>query len=80
LGTLASCALLLAGAAAAAARVDEPARLLATLGVVALLATPAFGLIATALELRSDQPRSAALALVVLAVLAVAAGIAVISR
>ena len=44
-----------------------------TLGVMALLATPAAGLIATALELQVRQPRVALLALAVLGLLAVAA-------
>ena len=48
----------------------------ATAGVVALLATPAVGLLSTAVELRSYQPRVAALAVVVLAILIGAALIA----
>jgi hypothetical protein len=79
-GTLISCAFFLAGLVAAAARLDEPARLLATTGVLVLLATPALGLVVTSFELRPVQPRSALLALVVLGVLGAAAGIALISR
>lgn len=41
-------------------------------GVAILLATPAVSLVATALELRAEQPRSALLALLVLGVLGVA--------
>ena len=79
-GTLVSCAFFLAGLVAAAARLDEPARLLATLGVLVLLATPAVGLVVTWLELRPFQPRSALLALVVLGVLGAATGIALLTR
>ena len=48
----------------------------ATAGVVALLATPALGLLSTAVELRSYQPRVAALAVAVLAILLGAAVVA----
>ena len=75
-----SAALLVTGLALAAARLDEPARLVATAGVITLLATPALGLIVTALELRPLQPRSAGLALVVLGVLAIATVIALLTR
>jgi hypothetical protein len=43
------------------------------LGVLILLATPAAGLLSSALELRASQPRTALVALIVLAVLIVAA-------
>lgn len=46
------------------------------LGVLALLATPVAGLIATAFELRQVQPRGALLALAVLGLLSVAAVLA----
>jgi uncharacterized membrane protein len=46
------------------------------LGILILLATPAAGLLASALELRRDQPRTALVALVVLAVLGLAASAA----
>jgi hypothetical protein len=46
------------------------------LGVLLLLATPAAGLVATALELRRDEGRVAWLALAVLAVLGLAVAIA----
>ncbi len=48
----------------------------ATAGVIALLATPALGLLASAFELRSYQPRVAALAIVVLLILGAATVIA----
>ena len=48
----------------------------ATAGVVTLLATPALGLLSSAFELRSYQPRVAALAVVVLTILLGAALIA----
>ncbi|MDQ3938483.1 MAG: DUF1634 domain-containing protein [Chloroflexota bacterium] len=47
------------------------------LGVLVLLATPAVGLVASFLEMRRLQPRSASLALVVLAILTVATAVAV---
>lgn len=43
------------------------------LGVLSIMATPAAGLVASALEMRRLQPRAAVLALVVLAILATAA-------
>ncbi len=46
------------------------------LGVLVLLMTPAAGLLASAVELRRDQPRTALVALVVLAVLVSAAAAA----
>ena len=79
-GTLVSAALFVAGLAAAAARLDEPSRLLATAGVITLLATPVFGLVVTAVELRPLQPRSAVLALLVIGVLGVATAVALVSR
>jgi uncharacterized membrane protein len=48
------------------------------LGVLTLLATPAAGLVASALELRRTEPRTALVALVVLAVLVAAAGAALV--
>ncbi len=79
-GTLISVAFFMGGLVAAAARLDEPARVLATAGVVALLATPVAGLVVTALEMRPLQPRSAILALVVLGVLGLATVIALLTR
>lgn len=46
------------------------------LGVLVLLATPAVGLVASAIELRRLQPRTAIVALIVLAVLVAAAVVA----
>jgi hypothetical protein len=54
--------------------------LLSSVGVVALLATPAAGLVATFLELRLPQPRAAQMALVVLAVLALSTLVALVTR
>jgi hypothetical protein len=79
-GTFISCVFYLGGLVAAAARLDELAKLLATAGVLVLLATPAIGLVVTSLELRPLQPRSSLLALVVLGVLATATVIALVTR
>jgi hypothetical protein len=49
---------------------------MSTVGVLAILATPAVALVSTALELREDQPQAAMLAVGVLGVLAVAVGVA----
>ena len=78
--TVVSVLLFLGGLVATAAGIAEPARLLATAGVVVLLATPVLGLIVTAVELRPLQPRSAVLALVVLVVLAIATVVALLTR
>ena len=79
-GTLVSAALFVAALALAAARFQEPATFAANGGVVALLLTPAAGLVATALELRGLQPRAARLAALALAILALAALVALVSR
>jgi uncharacterized membrane protein len=50
----------------------------ATLGVAALIATPALGLVATALEYRSIDRRSSLLALVVLGVLGTSLAVALV--
>jgi hypothetical protein len=50
------------------------------LGVLALLVTPAAGLLTSALEMRRLQPRSATLALVVLGILLAAGGTALVTR
>lgn len=75
-GTLAASALLAAGLVLDVAGAAETAATIAAAGVIALLATPALGLITTYWELRSRRPGSAMLALVVLGVLAVATVIA----
>jgi hypothetical protein len=79
-GSMISAALFVGGLVSAAARLPEFATLLANLGVVTLLATPALGLITTFVELRRLQPRSAWLAVVVLLVLGVATTVALVSR
>ncbi|CAN5834271.1 hypothetical protein BH24CHL6_BH24CHL6_17240 [soil metagenome] len=48
------------------------------LGVLVLLATPAAGLLVTAIETRRGEPMTALLALVVLAILALATGFALV--
>lgn len=57
-----------------------PGRDWSNAGVITLLATPAAGLVATALELRHVQPRSAALALAVLGILAIAVAVALLGQ
>ena len=79
-GTMVSAALFGSSLVAAAAQLNEASRLLGLGGVLVLLATPALGLVVTAVELRQLQPRASFLALVVLGVLAVAAAVAVLSR
>jgi len=50
------------------------------LGVLTILATPAVALVSTALELRKGQPQASLLAVGVLAVLAVAVGVALFAH
>ena len=75
-GTALSATLLAVAFAADLARLESAANLLSTAGVVALLATPALGLVISFFELRPSQPRAALLALVVLGVLGTAALVA----
>ena len=49
-------------------------------GVLTILATPAVALVSTAIELRKPQPQAAWLAVGVLAVLAVAVGVALFAH
>jgi len=56
-----------------------PADVVATAAVIALLATPAAGLLATSLELRRDQLPAALLALLVLLILGGATVLAVVA-
>ena len=53
---------------------------LSNVGVVTILVTPAVALVATAAELRKAQPQAAWLAVGVLAVLAVAVGVALFAH
>jgi hypothetical protein len=76
-GTLAAVAVFAASFVLRLAGHPQPADVVGAAGVVVLLATPAVGLVTTALELRSVQRHVAALALVVLAVLGLAAAVAV---
>lgn len=79
-GTVVSAACFVVALALAAAQFHEPATVAANGGVVALLVTPAAGLVATAIELRALQPRAAGLAALVLTILALAAVVALVSR
>ena len=54
--------------------------LVSNLGVLTILATPALALVSTAVELRKPQPHAAWLAVGVLAVLAVAVGVALLAH
>jgi hypothetical protein len=80
LGTLLAAAILGAGLALGVAGQSAVAGLVGNLGVVVLLATPAAGLVATWLELRSPRPRAAWLAVAVLGVLVLAALVALSAR
>ena len=53
---------------------------LSNIGIVTILATPAVALVATALETRKVQPQAAWLSVGVLAVLAVAVGVALFAH
>ena len=80
LGTVASAAALAAAflsGLAGAAWLSTP---LSTIGVVALLFTPAAGLVVTFFEMRPVQPRAAQLALVVLGVLALSTVVALLTH
>ena len=54
--------------------------LLSNMGVLTILATPAAALVSTAVELRKPQPQASLLAVGVLAVLAVAVGVALFAH
>jgi cell shape-determining protein MreD len=80
IGTVASAAALAAAFVSGLAGAASLGTLLSTVGVVALLITPAAGLVATFFELRPVQPRAAQLALVVLGVLALSTLVALITH
>ncbi len=76
LGSVAAAALFLGAFVLSVAGVADGSAVVAGVALVALLATPAAGLLATALELRHFQPRVAVLALLVLLIVAAAAALA----
>lgn len=80
IGTALAAGLLTLSFVLSLARLDDAASLASTVGILVLLATPAAGLVATFVELRPFQPRAALLAMGVLAILAFAAGVALVSR
>lgn len=80
LGTVASATALAAAFVSGLTGAGWLSTLLSTAGVVALLITPAAGLVVTFFELRPVQPRAAQLALVVLGVLALSTLVAVLTR
>jgi hypothetical protein len=80
LGTLASAALFGAGLLLGIAGYKELGTAASNAGVLVLLATPAVALISTAAELRETQPQASVLAIGVLAVLAVAVGVALLAH
>jgi hypothetical protein len=80
LGTVASAVALAAAFVSGLAGAASISTLLSTAGVVALLITPAAGLVVTFFELRPVQPRAAQMALVVLGVLAVSTLVALLTR
>jgi hypothetical protein len=79
-GTLASAVLFAAGFVAGLAGNEGVGALLSNVGVLAILATPAAALVATAAESRTLQPQVMWLAFGVLAVLAVAVGVALFAH
>jgi hypothetical protein len=80
LGTVFSALCLVAAFALTLADADGLAATLSTIGVMALLITPAAGLVVTWAELRRHQPSAAILALVVLGVLGMAVAVALLTR
>ena len=76
IGSLVAAVVFVAAFALSIAGATSASVVAATAGVIALLATPALGLVASAVELRSFQPRVAALAVLVLVILSAAALIA----
>lgn len=79
-GALLSAACLLIAFALTLAAREAEAATLSTIGVLVLLATPVAGLIVTWAELRRSQPSAAWLSIVVLAVLAFAVAVALLTR
>jgi hypothetical protein len=79
-GTLASAALFAAGFLLGIAGDEQLGTIASNAGVLVLLATPAVALITTSAELRERQPQASALAVGVLAVLAVALGVALFAH
>ena len=79
-GTLVAALCLTAGFAIHLAGGDETGRVVSLGGVLVLLATPVAGLVATVVEARHVDPRTALLAVAVLGVLGVAAVLAWIGR
>ena len=80
LGSLASAICFVIGIALRFGAAVESATALSNIGVLVLLATPALGLAASAIELRRSQRQAAALAVAVLAVLGVAVAVALLAR
>ena len=80
LGTVASATALAAAFLSGLAGAAWLNTLLSTAGVVALLITPAAGLVVTFFELRPVQPRAAQMALVVLGVLALSTLVALVTH
>ncbi len=71
-GSLIAAALFVGSFALSVAGMRAESALVATTALVVLLATPAVGLVASALELRGFQPRVAGLAVIVLLILGAA--------
>jgi hypothetical protein len=80
LGTLLSAVCFLIGLGLTFAGAAGAAAIASGLGVLALLLTPALGLVMSALELRPQQPQAAWMALAVLAVLGVAVAVALVAH
>jgi hypothetical protein len=79
-GTLLSALAFVVGLGLAFVDAQSAAAVASGIGSVVLLATPAVGLLVTAIELRRLQPQAAALAVAMLGVLAVAVVVALIAH
>lgn len=80
LGTALAAGCLAVGLALTLAGVTAIAAVASAVGIVILIATPALGLIATIFETRRAERRTALMALIVLAILIVAAGLALLTH
>ena len=79
-GSLLSAVCFVVGVGLGLVSAGDAAALVASVGVLVLLSTPALGLVASAFELRRAQPHAAWLALAVLGVLGLAVGVALLAR
>jgi hypothetical protein len=80
IGTFLAAACLAGALALTLVGVTATAAAVSAVGIVILIATPALGLAATFLETRRTEHRTALMALLVLAILVVAAGVALLTH